>query len=422
MPASTPIRFDLIGANDRTRNALQMAFAGRARGSCEFANGGTADAVIVDLDGVGARAEWSKYRHQHPQRPSVLLTVNDCTVPETAIVLIKPIRIEALLSAVDDVRRRIETGDIDAPGITLRATTETVGGAGGPTTRITATTRPSKRETTATSQATGGSQSRRAIAASPPAAAHSAPSKPAAPSGPEPVRDYRDVCGSHPDINCEDIEQVRQRSFDAEGTLLDWLRRTQIRSDNMRKPVSLNIQDKDVAIISSVERIARVALSDEILKNNASKRFIANQVRMTEIATDGPQAAHKLVGEPVSLEALLWKMALWTYQGRLPAGTSVKERVYLRRWPNLPRLLEIPDAMRISALLIEQPLALPRVAEALQIPQRHVFAFYGAAQAAGLANHAKREADNLVASVPPRKHVERGFINRVVGRLKRLVA
>lgn len=422
MSTSIPIRFDLIGANDRTRNALQMAFAGRARGSCEFANGGAADAVIVDLDGIGARVEWSKYRHQHPQRPSVLLTVNDCTVPETAIVLIKPIRIEALLSAVDDVRRRIETGDINAPGITVRATTETVVGPGGPTTRITATTRPSKREATATSPATGGSQSRRPVAASPPAAAHPTPPKAAAPCGPESVPDYRDVCGSLADIDCEDLEQVRQRSFDAEGTLLDWLRRTQIRSDNMRKPVSLNIQDKDVAVVSSVERVAKVALSDEILKNNASKRFIANQVRMTEIATDGPQAMQKLIGEPVSLEALLWKMALWTYQGRLPAGTSVKERVYLRRWPNLPRLLEIPDAMRMSALLIEQPLALPRVAEALQIPQRHVFAFYGAAHAAGLANHAKREADNLVASVPPRKHVERSFINRVVGRLKRLVA
>lgn len=415
MPTSTPIRFDLIGANDRTRNALQMAFSGRARGSCEFANGAAADAVIVDLDGIGARTEWSRYRHQHPQRPSVLLTVNDCTVPETAIVLIKPIRIEALLSAVDDVRRRIETGDIDAPGITVRATTETAVGPGGPTTRITATTRPSKREATATTQSTSGSQGRRAVPASPSAVAHSAP------SGPEPVRDYRDVCGQLPDINCEDLEQVRQRSFDAEGTLLDWLRRAQIRSDNMRKPISLNIQDKDVAIISSVERVARVVLSDEILRSNAPKRFIANQVRMAELAADPPQATQKL-GEPVSLEALLWKMALWTYKGRLPAGTSVKERVYLRRWPNLPRLLEVPDAMRISALLVEQPLALPRVAEALQIPQRHVFAFYGAAQAAGLANHAKREADNLLASVPPRKHVERSFINRVVGRLKRLVA
>lgn len=422
MPTSTPILFDLIGANVRTRNALQMAFAGRARGSCEFANGDAADAVIVDLDGIGARAEWSKYRHQHPRRPSVLLTLNDCTVPETAIVLIKPIRIEALLSAVDDIRRRIETGDINAPGITVRATTETAVGPGGPTTRITATTRPSRREATATSQTTSGSQSRRAVAASPPPASHPAPSKIAAPSGSEPARDYRDVCGHLPDINCEDLEQVRQRSFDAEGTLLDWLRRTQIRSDNMRKAVSLNIQDKDVAIISSMERVARVVLSDEILRNNASKRFIANQVRMTEIATDPPQAAPRPFGEPVSLEALLWKMALWTYRGRLPAGTSVRERVYLRRWPNLPRLLDVPDAMRISALLVGQPLALPRVAEALQIPQRHVFAFYGAAQAAGLANHAKREADNLLASVPPRKHVERSFINRVVGRLKRLVA
>jgi hypothetical protein len=422
MPTPTPIRFDLIGANDRTRNALQMAFAGRAKGTCEFAAGGVADAVIVDLDGIGARAEWSKYRHQHPQRPSVLLTVHDCTVPETAIVLIKPIRIEALLSAVDDVRRRIETGDINAPGITVRASTGSITALGGPTTTITTTTRPSAREATAASQATRGSQTRRPVKATAAAGIHPPTSKPAAASAPEPVRDFRDVCGNHPDINCEDLEQVRQRSFDAEGTLLDWLRRTQLRSDNVRRAVSLNIQDKDVAIISSTERTARVFLNDEILKNNATKRFIANQVRMTERATGHPEAADKLVGEPVTLEALLWKMALWTYQGRLPAGTSVRERVFLRRWPNLPRLLEIPDAMRIAALLVEQPLALPRVAEALQIPQRHVFAFYGAAQAAGLANHAKREADNLVATVPPRKHVERSFINRVVGRLKRLVA
>jgi hypothetical protein len=440
-----PVRFDLIGASERTRGALVMAFAGRAQGTCELAKDGNADAVIVDLDGGGARVAWSKYRHQYPDRPSVLLAMQESTVPERAILLIKPIRIEALLSAVDDVRRRMASGDIDVPGMTVipPPAEPTVTVYSMPSTsqavNLTATIRSSTHRARAPSSSGAStkrtdSQSRQAVATAHVGA--STASKPVPRTGEVPFteqkaredtasteteKDFRDVVGMDEDVDCNNIEQMRRRFFDPEGTIVDWVRRATLRSESIGRPVIVTVQQRDLVLVDGAGKTAHTLLSEEILKANCTRRFTANQVSLRELDPAQAQAS-AINGSPLSLEAIQWKLALWTYQGRLPAGTPISERVYLRRWPNFTRLLPIPDAMRIAALLVDQPLALPRVAEALSIPQRHVFAFYGAALTAGLASQAKREADKLVATPVVRKHVEHGFINRVVDRLKQLVA
>lgn len=430
----SPIRFDVLGASERTRAALAMAFNGRAKGSCEFAaNEEQADAVIVDLDGVGARAEWSRYRHRHPQRPSVLLTMQECTVPERAIVLIKPIRIEALMSAVDDVRQRLHSGDIDAPGFIVRSahrepTLKTARLPAPTTVNLDATVRSTTRRTiSAGITKRTDSQSRQAVAtthvaATPgeiPISQQRAP-RPAITAPLDPT--FRDIVGAEKDIDCDNAEQLRNRYFDPEGTIVDWVRRANARSETIRRPVNIAIHDREIITVSAAERNSIVMISEEILKANCTRRFVASQLTLRDLSVEEAMVANAVSGTQGSIEALMWRLALWTFQGRLPAGTPIHERVYLRRWPNLTRLLPVPDAMRISALLVDQPLALPRIAEALSIPQRHVFAFYSAAWTAGLASQAKREADKLVATPATRTHVEHGFINRVVDRLKQLVA
>jgi hypothetical protein len=426
MPGTSPIRFDLIGANERTRNALAMAFNGRAKGCCEFAVNGNADAVIVDLDGVGARGEWSRYRHRYPQRPSVLLTISECTAPETAIVLLKPVRVDALLSAVADVHKRIEAGGDHSPGATLRP----------PTNRIQQTVRappaaakpfpvtPARNTPppSASLSQVESKQSKKTVVAVlhgvPSANAKRPEAQPQAPS-----RDYRDVCGSAEDIDCDNPVLVQSRCFDADGTLLDCMRRAVARSGSTRVPVSLVIQDREMVTVCAQERTCRIAVTDDILRQLCTRKFPVNQMVLRNAVAEQLHSANGAAGEVFSLEALLWKTALWTYQGRLPANTPIREKVYLRRWPNLTRLVEVPEAMRIAALLSEQPLALPRVAEALAIAQRYVFAFYGAAHASGLVSQVRREADRTaVTPTLLRQHREHGFLGRVVGKLKRLVA
>jgi hypothetical protein len=120
-------------------------------------------------------------------------------------------------------------------------------------------------------------------------------------------------------------------------------------------------------------------------------------------------------------DALLWKLALWTYRGRLPANTHLADRVYLRRWPNLTRFLEIPHALRIAALWTEQSLSPIHVAEALRIPQRYVFAFYGAAYTIGLAGQAKRQADYLFQPALEQRGTPRLSLLRIVQRLREMV-
>jgi len=103
----------------------------------------------------------------------------------------------------------------------------------------------------------------------------------------------------------------------------------------------------------------------------------------------------------LELEAFLWKLALYTFGGYLPKGIDVNKPVYLKYWPNLTRLEPTPDAMRIASLLCRQPVALAFIVRILNIPQRHVFNFYAAANAAGYAGPAVREVDNMLQPFYP---------------------
>lgn len=100
--------------------------------------------------------------------------------------------------------------------------------------------------------------------------------------------------------------------------------------------------------------------------------------------------------EPVS--ALLWKLAVWTARGQLPLGTDPHARYYLRCWPNFTRLLVIPHAIRIASLWIREPMSLIFLSEELDIAPADVFTFYFAAKSLGIAGHAMREDDYLLAN------------------------
>ena len=83
-------------------------------------------------------------------------------------------------------------------------------------------------------------------------------------------------------------------------------------------------------------------------------------------------------------DSFLWEIALETARGRLPAGTDVKQVVYLKRWPNLTRMLPLPHAMRIVALFAVRGASLADAPRLLDVPQRYVFACYNALAALDL--------------------------------------
>ena len=116
---------------------------------------------------------------------------------------------------------------------------------------------------------------------------------------------------------------------------------------------------------------------------------------------------------------LLWELALWAARGRIPFGVPFDAPVRLLRWPNLTRLALTPDAIRIAGLWSGHPTSLLLSARALQVPQRHVFAFFSACRALDLLR-LEDAPKNLPASAQPhpsRESASRGLFDRILDKL-----
>lgn len=105
---------------------------------------------------------------------------------------------------------------------------------------------------------------------------------------------------------------------------------------------------------------------------------------LTPEETEDLKQQHLLVEHP--LEAMVWKIALWTARGRLPRGTTLTAPVILHHWPNLTRWILTPHALEIAALWSIRPCSLLETAEILKILHYHVFAFFSAAHAVNSAS------------------------------------
>jgi len=117
------------------------------------------------------------------------------------------------------------------------------------------------------------------------------------------------------------------------------------------------------------------------------------------------------------MQSFIWLITLWSSRGRVPQGTVLTQPVYLRQWPNLTRLTSIPHALRIAALIYDQPRTLIDVAKQLGIKQRYVFAFFSACKSIGLSDIATRDVDNLFVSEKPEQPKNQSILSKILGKL-----
>lgn len=121
-----------------------------------------------------------------------------------------------------------------------------------------------------------------------------------------------------------------------------------------------------------------------------------------------------------SAEVFLWKLAVWTSKGRYSNVIDIHQPVFLKHWPNLTRLVVIPHALRISALLMKGARTLPDIAEILHIKPQYVFVFISAAYAIGLAGQARRDSDKTPSRAPAIKSKQHDVLSRIIGKLSNL--
>lgn len=133
---------------------------------------------------------------------------------------------------------------------------------------------------------------------------------------------------------------------------------------------------------------------------------------------DGVVDTQACLQESLPSDALLWKLAAWCSNGRLPASAALDRAITLARWPNLTRLMRLPHAVRIASLWFSEPVSLRATAVLLDLPYAGVFQFYSACLQLGLIQEHRRRA--TVRSIEKTSMAGRGYLGRVLAYLGRL--
>ncbi len=189
--------------------------------------------------------------------------------------------------------------------------------------------------------------------------------------------------------------------FDDSQTLLRSFIEATKRATESKRIVLLTVGDDGELAILPRDSLVAISVNAATLLDWARDETIGSKIEIRGLAVEQERkllARMEQYRDVVAVEALLWKLGVWTARGRLPEGVDPESRYYLRCWPNFTRLMVVPHAVRIAAMGVTEPMPLLFIADTLEIAPADVFSFYYSAMAVGLAGLAQREDDYLLAN------------------------
>lgn len=409
----TALRVCALGFDARSYTALQLFFRGKCADRTNLVGDDDADIAIIDMDSFNAAKILATESERYPNRPFILLSLHEQaqSLPN-AIYIKKPVQIQAMLAALDEMRARLtERPSIMQSNTHIQTANHFLAKAAKPDhapATDTMASRPEAKVFAARNENRNTTQAATLLD----------------------ERGFGEYIGSLNDIDPSSPIEVKAAQYDPKRYLQGYLqsacktalsRNCALRLNTGWKPITIFPQSREVWVDADDQQLRAFCLvpvhsiSDlDFADGDAAVMTIspASAIRMKEDEYD--------VSKLQRMDALIWKIALWTSAGRVPEDIDLNRPVYLRHWPNFTRLLVFPNALRIAALLSEQPRSLLDVAEALKIRQQYIFAFFSAARALGLADQAVRQSETLIAPPPiePRKNAGllRKILHRLIGR------
>ncbi|HHJ12852.1 MAG TPA: hypothetical protein ENJ79_00525 [Gammaproteobacteria bacterium] len=291
---------------------------------------------IVDLD--GSSDAWNNFRQQYPALPAIALSESPHAI-ENALHVAKPARLDALWSAIVSLVKELPAPDSHAEEACAAEANSAAHAS------------PDGKKTVPVTGATADAMNSRLETAG---------------AGAKTVLRAGSTGTATPFYHPEEYLL---------GYILSTLKN---RADHQR---AIHIQcwkDRQLVLYPDKGRVF-TDLTDSQLKNLGviTSRGFRHEIKPWSGTPAGLQSR--------SIEHLLWDLALRTARGRVPAGTDLSRPTYLQYWPNFPRLPHTPHGMRIAALWAGRPRTLDSIATDLGIEPAHVYSFYSAAAAIGLA-------------------------------------
>lgn len=323
------------GLGDRARQRLQSFLYEIADDLCDVtASEELADAAMIDTD---SGFDLEGFRRRYPSMPIMVLAGFRPNFPNV-IWIPKPIMEAALTEALSWVRIALNHS---APGGKAKGETAEVGGAG---------------ETLALPTGTP---------------------------------------------NQAKVAEKNFQFYNLEDTLLHTVLSAWKQAETSLKPVRCKVEDTGYLLILPKSQEVFSSVSSNKLLAWCESESINQQIEVTVLQDND---AEQILSSGINLAGrqplvpFVWRIAIWTSRGRLPKGTDTLQRYYLRCWPNFTRLLELPHAMTLAALWVQEPMTMSFLVDALKISEADVANFHVATTAIGLAGPALREVDYLLAN------------------------
>jgi hypothetical protein len=367
-----PIRVTTIGLDERSQEVLRIAFSSASKGTCILSDDATADVAICNMDSSDAKVLWHKNSVLHPDRPVVVISVKDPCL-DNSIYVSKPINITTLITSIKQANHN-----------------------------------RSELTFSKISNAT---------------AAHTQQHIQSAPPQPRMNQDKNIVTEEPPvpDGQWQDESDTVISYFSPTDYLQGQLQEAYILAKSKKTAVQLSIKLKgswsSITLDPSQNKIIS-EIDNEELKSLCTTPICCIETRSKLVNNNAFFETNKSDKPSIedTNEQFLWKIALWTSAGRLPQGMTPSHLIQLKHWPNLTRLIQSPNDIRISALLTEQPSAPALIAKVLGIPITHVFSFYAASHALGLATSVTRKSAQKPSFNIPQKSKHHSLFGKILNK------
>ncbi|MEW5972887.1 MAG: hypothetical protein AB1713_03910 [Pseudomonadota bacterium] len=431
MKVSVPLKVTLHGMDERAAQMFGMFLAGPARGCCVVVPEGQEEAVVVDLDGMGAERLWLDVRRRF-SGPALVLSVREKQLRHS-IWVPKPIRADELIGAVERVRTELNTLVALHRGEELA---EKIAGATGDgsqsdTRRMEAVGRPQVQtppEAPAVQRAAAeAAEAREGFRPSGVAIKrHNAVPDSVVEAGGGAARAaelalrerrVHECCGDLADEVYRDPRRRNELFFEPGDTLYGAMREGVRVAEATGTPAVVEGLGHPLILCPDQRRLFS-EMREQYLRPLCTRSRHQTPMRVHAIPLEETPITTSADPRLQRLDATLWSIALWTARGRVPGGTSLDAPVSLRAWPGLTRLQLTPGAMQIAALWIKQPTGLMATAERLGLPYRYVFSFFTACQALDLVDQAAaapaRAAPSPAEAAPAER---RGLFKRMLNKL-----
>ncbi|MGD8592408.1 MAG: hypothetical protein PVF82_06215 [Gammaproteobacteria bacterium] len=216
--------------------------------------------------------------------------------------------------------------------------------------------------------------------------------------------------------------------FDASSHLIYYVMQASLQAKALKKLAKISLWNGRIILCNFSPNVIITNVSEGMLRSLAIVQLNESQTKITIehvepdiLDTINPKKdpAYK----ELNVESFIWQLALLTARGRVPLELHdnmffVDKPVYMEYWPNLTRLMPVPYAQQITALLVLQPRTFKEISKTLAIDVKHVADLFFAAAMIGCAGQAKRPADKLFAPFEVEQHKHRKVLSSIMNRLR----